>query len=277
MFNRQQELDNALHQEIFRQAQVVYTDKIDNLIERGANVNSRDQHGNTPLMKAAWIGDFVRVKELIHLGANLDLQNNFGETALMLICRIPAGNYILKAATTKIVKLFIDTGTNIHIRDQQGRTALDLVYNAEGRIFIDKKKFEILKTEWLALQPENNIILKNHNEYKNDIRTLFYELDKANLLNDKYRNVINSYPDIAKDLTPILKNSYFSKQKKLDRVIKENMEKCEQIKLQLLLPVSSANCAIRFFSEVKKPEANSMGFEKSSLNPLFQSPKVRLH
>lgn len=54
------------------------------LLDRGANVNSRDEYGNTPLMKASQWGHLGLVKLLLERGADLALKNKYGKTALAL-------------------------------------------------------------------------------------------------------------------------------------------------------------------------------------------------
>ena len=52
-------------------------------IKAGADINSQDFDGKTPLMVSALGGNVDVLKELIEAGADLDIQNNRGYTALM--------------------------------------------------------------------------------------------------------------------------------------------------------------------------------------------------
>lgn len=54
------------------------------LRERGANIEARDDFGNTALIQASFKGRFEVVKYLIEKGANIDKKNTNGETALTL-------------------------------------------------------------------------------------------------------------------------------------------------------------------------------------------------
>src|SRR5262245_42505059 len=54
------------------------------LIQLGADVNSVDQNGRTPLMIASFIGDDEIVEMLLAAGANPQFTNDAGETALTL-------------------------------------------------------------------------------------------------------------------------------------------------------------------------------------------------
>ncbi len=77
-------------------------DIVNSLIEKGANLDLKNNDGNTALMFVASNGNFDRginainiVKALIEKGANLDLKNNNGETADMVA---------IKYSNTEIVK-----------------------------------------------------------------------------------------------------------------------------------------------------------------------------
>lgn len=123
------------------------------LIKNGANVNP-DYSGLTPLMAASSFGDIKIVKLLIQNGADINIDNE-GYTALFEAVR--AGNYnivyflislnadinsieyssgfsILMSASQegylKIVKLLIDKGANIHLRDKNNKNALDYAIKA---------------------------------------------------------------------------------------------------------------------------------------------------
>ena len=52
------------------------------LIRQGANVNSANRDGSTPLMAAATRGSDVIVKALLDAGAQVTAKNKTGQTAL---------------------------------------------------------------------------------------------------------------------------------------------------------------------------------------------------
>ena len=60
------------------------TATVQQLLDKGANIEARDMFNFTPLSKAVAAGKTGTVKLLLAKGANIDAKNNKGETALML-------------------------------------------------------------------------------------------------------------------------------------------------------------------------------------------------
>ena len=54
------------------------------LLDKGADVNARDQFNETPLMKAARSGNTACLEFLLNRGARVDDENDWGETGLMI-------------------------------------------------------------------------------------------------------------------------------------------------------------------------------------------------
>ena len=95
-------------------------EKVRSLLENGADINSKDGHGQTALMNAAHAGQVELVRLLIETGADLDTTAKYNLSALMLA---------LIAHRTEIARLLIEAGADVHIRasrDFQGKTALSL-------------------------------------------------------------------------------------------------------------------------------------------------------
>jgi ankyrin repeat protein len=82
------------------------------LAKAGADVNVRDEEGNTPLHK---IGDWCVVQALIESGADVNARNNHGQTPL------------IKARSRKVAHLLVQAGADISARDHDGNTALKTV------------------------------------------------------------------------------------------------------------------------------------------------------
>jgi ankyrin repeat protein len=56
---------------------------VSELLAGGAGVNTRDDHGTTPLMYAAAVGSARMMGQLIAFGADVNAKNSFDATALM--------------------------------------------------------------------------------------------------------------------------------------------------------------------------------------------------
>jgi ankyrin repeat protein len=85
------------------------------LIQRGENINHRDDMGRTPLFYTANKGDIELVKILLSGNADVDIPMNGGVTPLM------AAAYI---GNIEIVKLLLDANADVNMEDSEGNTAL---------------------------------------------------------------------------------------------------------------------------------------------------------
>jgi len=115
--------------------------KVKQLLTQGANVNARNDKGETALIRASESGHPKVVNLLIKNRADVNARNDRGETALI---RASIWNRYA------VVQLLLSAGANINLTDNDGNTAL---IEASGN-----GHFEIVK---LLLKNGANIKLKN--------------------------------------------------------------------------------------------------------------------
>jgi len=74
----------------------IYLDLIKNLIEAGADVNAKNDHGETPLLRAALYDSPEVIKIFIKAGADVNVKNKYGYTPLMHAKERPDASDIIK-------------------------------------------------------------------------------------------------------------------------------------------------------------------------------------
>jgi hypothetical protein len=92
---------------------------VQSILDKGADVNARDEDGNTALIIAVSFGGRDVVEMLLRRGADANARNKSGETALMAA----ASTYLYNLT---IVKMLLDRGADINARAEDGVTALML-------------------------------------------------------------------------------------------------------------------------------------------------------
>ncbi|KAG4100377.1 ankyrin [Neocallimastix lanati (nom. inval.)] len=90
---------------------------IEHLIEKGANINQLNQYGGTPLMVACKARAFEAVKCLVDHGADVNIKKKNGKTALFEACSCRQND-------ESIVKYLIDHGSEMNTTNQNGDTPL---------------------------------------------------------------------------------------------------------------------------------------------------------
>ena len=136
-------IEGGINGELLEAAENNETQKVSELISKGADVNAKSSTGWTPLMNAAFSGATMSnaeiVKLLIDKGADVNAKNSSGGTAL---------NY--GARDTEIAKLLIDKGADVNAKDSGGWTPLMYATCAENnkvvKLLLDKGADANVKT-----------------------------------------------------------------------------------------------------------------------------------
>ena len=85
------------------------------LLEKGAELETEDSSGQTPLLWAAWNGHEAVVKLLLEKGAELETKSSYGQTPLLWAAR---------NGHEAVVKLLLEKGAELETKDSSGRTPL---------------------------------------------------------------------------------------------------------------------------------------------------------
>ena len=96
--------------------------RVQELLEYGADINIKNYDGDTVLIEASYRGYTEIVRLLLEKGADPNIKNRFEQTALMMAST---------RGYTKIVRLLLENGADPNIRNNvSGMTALDqaLIY-----------------------------------------------------------------------------------------------------------------------------------------------------
>lgn len=90
------------------------------LLEHGADVNDKDEYGDTALMDAVRLNNFKISKLLIEHGADVHSKDKFGHTPL------------IRAMHFDMIKLLLEHGANVHDKDIVGYTPLMLAVRCDN-------------------------------------------------------------------------------------------------------------------------------------------------
>lgn len=95
------------------------------LLKKGVDINSRDEGGSTPLMRASLLAYNDLVDFLIHSKADVNLHDNAGFTAL---------HYAAQEYHEEIARKLIEAGADVNSQDIHGNSPLfKAVFRARNR------------------------------------------------------------------------------------------------------------------------------------------------
>ena len=104
------------------------TDVMGVLLSAGANLDAKDENGNTALHQAVSSSRPDWVQFLLSFTPNLESQNNIGETSLLRAVDFFPLSYAEKVLET--VQLLLDAGADTKATDQKGQTAVLIAIKA---------------------------------------------------------------------------------------------------------------------------------------------------
>ena len=136
------------------------------LLDRGVDVNYRDDGGSTILMQATVKGLASVVKMLLKKGANVNDKNEYDETALIIATKGDGSNYL------QIMRMLLDNGADVNAKTHSGDTAL-IIATHYGLI----KSMRLLLNRGADINAANNVditplVQAMYNSYDHAFRLL---------------------------------------------------------------------------------------------------------
>lgn len=102
-------------EQLFKAVEDSDTERIEQMIQAGANINAQDQSGRTAAMIATYNNDLTSAKVLIEAGADVNIQDDMKNTPFL---------YAGAEGYLDILKLTIEAGADPAITNRYGGTAL---------------------------------------------------------------------------------------------------------------------------------------------------------
>ena len=188
------------------------------LLDRGADIEAKNNVGNTPLIEAASIGDIDSLKALLNRGADIEAKNNDGNTSL------------IEAKTVDILKVLIDRGADIEAKNNDGNTPLveaamygqvervkNLIFRGASKIEAFNKKgpdwkIEILElirpSEYEELRGEISMLTSTMEEQLSAMRTEVSNMtSKMSIVDGKIRNDLSKCATHKDELEDLLRQT----------------------------------------------------------------------
>lgn len=104
------------------------------LLEKSSNPNVRNDYGRTPLFTAVQTGNSDDVRRIIDAGADLNIADQFGHTpAHVAAIKTGLKNENESDNFFAILKILVESGADLDLRDYQGRTVADCLQFFGGR------------------------------------------------------------------------------------------------------------------------------------------------
>ena len=183
-----------------------YLEIVKKLVENGADMNERNLYGRTAFISASHNGHFEIVKYLDENGADVeakDNSNNSYNTALIkatLLMNASANGQI------EMVKYFVQKGADVNAKDQHGWTALTL---ASGKGHFEIVKYLVENGADVNSKDKRNetaLIISSKNDHFEIVKYLIENGADANDNSNKRKRLVEIEPETKKKTFLILKN-----------------------------------------------------------------------
>lgn len=113
--NVEEKAVTSADEQLFKAVEDSDTERIEQMIQAGANINAQDQNGRTSTMIATYNNDLTSAKVLIEAGADVNIQDDMQNTPFL---------YAGAEGYLDILKLTIEAGADPAITNRYGGTAL---------------------------------------------------------------------------------------------------------------------------------------------------------
>ena len=118
--------------------------EVKRLLERGADVNAKDDYGITPLHRAAINSNRAVAELLIAKGADVNTKSNAGMTPL---------HWALGEGPVETAELLIAKGADVNVKDNIGKTPLHIVANKDVAALLIAKNADLNAKDGIGQTP----------------------------------------------------------------------------------------------------------------------------
>lgn len=113
-------------------------DAVEILLQSGANVNSRDEHDQTPLRKAAEIGNSKVIQKLLDSKADVNARDKFGQSPLYIAMMQHDSSIFANVDRSEAVRLLLEGKADVNVQGNnrlEGKSVLhDAVATGSAKI-----------------------------------------------------------------------------------------------------------------------------------------------
>ena len=106
---------------------------LDNLLQQGLNIETRDKNGETPLHRAAASGNATMTELFVARGADLSAVNHRGQTPLLLSFTASGIDCLEERGA---IEVLLEYKSDVRVSDKNGNTALHLAISRPLRLLI---------------------------------------------------------------------------------------------------------------------------------------------